>query len=101
MLETQVNFLTPELLQVDSLVREAAGTLEDALRNLDRSVQQQHGLTKEIQATMNISSEGDGDATGSDSIGDTILGTLNGFVGHMTEISQSTVQTGGTGERHP
>ena len=30
MLEGQVNFLTPELLQVDSLVREAAGTLEDA-----------------------------------------------------------------------
>ena len=46
MLESQVNFLTPELLQVDSLVREAAGTLEDALRTLDRSVQQQHSLAK-------------------------------------------------------
>jgi methyl-accepting chemotaxis protein len=92
MLESQVNFLTPELLQVDSLVREAAGTLGDALRTLDRSVQQQHSLAGEIQATMNISSEGDGDHTGSDSIGDTIMGTLDGFLSHMTEISQSTVQ---------
>jgi len=92
MLEGQVNFLTPELLQVDSLVREAAGMLEDALKTLDHSVQQQHGLANEIQAAMNISLKGDGDDAGSDSIGNTIMGTLDGFVSHMSEISQSTVQ---------
>jgi methyl-accepting chemotaxis protein len=92
MLEGQVNFLTPELLQVDGLVREAAGTLEDALKTLDRSVQQQHTLAKEIQANMNISLEADDENGGSDSIGTTIMGTLNGFVSHMAGISQSTVQ---------
>src|ERR1035438_5890078 len=55
MLEGQVNFLTPELLQVDSLVRAAAGTLEDALKTLDRSVQGQHSLVSEDQAALGIS----------------------------------------------
>jgi len=91
MLEGQVNFLTPELLQVDSLVREAAGTLEDALKTLSKSVQQQHSLASEVQANMNISLEGDGDQ-GSASIGTTIMGTLDGFVDHMTEISGSTAK---------
>jgi methyl-accepting chemotaxis protein len=92
MLEGQVNFLTPELLQVDSLVREAAGTLEDALKTLDRSVQQQHSLAKEIQTAMSISLEGDSAVAGSDSIGNAILGTLDHLLSHMAEISQSTGQ---------
>ena len=92
MLEGQVNFLTPELLQVDSLVREAAGTLEDALKTLNRSVLQQHSLAREIQANLSISLEGDAHSGKSDSIGDTIMGTLDGFVNHMTEISGSTVK---------
>ena len=88
MLEAQVNFLTPELLQVDSLVREAAGTLEDALKTLNKSVNQQHLLAGEIQATMHGSLQsGDGEA---ESMGGTIMGTLDVFVQHITEISEST-----------
>ena len=96
MLEGQVNFLTPELLQVDSLVREAAGTLEDALKTLDRSVQHQHLLAGEIQAAMQSSLEGDseGEAAGGnfDAMSATIMGTIDGFVNHIAEISESTVQ---------
>lgn len=92
MLEGQVNFLTPELLQVDSLVREAAGTLEDALRTLDRSVQGQHALVDEVQAAMRLSMEGSGDTAGFDAMSSTISGTLNGFVNHMAEVSRSTVE---------
>ena len=88
MLEGQVNFLTPELLQVDSLVREAAGTLEEALKTLNKSVLQQGSLVVEVQANMRISLEGDDSS--SESIGSTIMGTLDGFVAHMTEISEST-----------
>ena len=88
MLEAQVNFLTPELLQVDSLVREAAGTLEDALKTLNKSVTQQHLLAGEIQAAMHGSLQGgEGEA---DSVGGTIMGTLDGFLHHITEISEST-----------
>ncbi len=87
MLEAQVNFLTPELLQVDSLVREAAGTLEDALKTLNKSVTQQHLLAGEIQAAMHGSLQGEGEG---ESMGGTIMGTLDGFVHHITEISEST-----------
>jgi len=96
MLEGQVNFLTPELLQVDSLVREAASTLGDALKTLDRSVTQQHLLAGEVQAAMQSTLEGDdsGDGGGGsfDAMSATIMGTLDGFVHHMTEVSQSTEQ---------
>ena len=94
MLEGQVNFLTPELLQADSLVREAAGTLEDALKTLNRSVQHQHLLAGEVQAAMHTSLEGDASSAGGafDDMSASILGTLDGFVTHMTDISQSTVQ---------
>lgn len=96
MLEGQVNFLTPELMQVDGLVREAAGTLEEALKTLDRSVQQQHLLAGEIQAAMQSTLEGEGAATtatgGFEAMSATIMGTLDGFVGHIAEISQSSVQ---------
>ncbi len=89
MLEGQVNFLTPELLQVDSLVREAAGTLEDALKTLDRSVQHQHQLALELQGTMHASV--DGTSTGaSEDVGASILDTLNGFVTHIAEVSESS-----------
>jgi methyl-accepting chemotaxis protein len=92
MLEGQVNFLTPELNQVDSLVREAAGTLEDALRTLDRRVQRQHGLTEEVQSAMRVSLEGDaGSTAGFDTMSASIMGTLDGFVKGMMEVSNSTV----------
>jgi methyl-accepting chemotaxis protein len=89
MLEGQVNFLTPELLQVDSLVREAAGTLEEALKTLNKSVLQQSALVSEVQANMSISLDGD-DSSSSDSIGNTIMATLDTFVTHMNEVSTST-----------
>jgi methyl-accepting chemotaxis protein len=96
MLEGQVNFLTPELLQVDSLVREAAGTLEDALKTLNRSVSQQHLLAAEIQAAQRNSLEGDDQPNaapgGFDAMSSSIMGTIDGFLGHMTEISKSTTQ---------
>ena len=96
MLEGQVNFLTPELLQVDSLVREAAGTLEDALKTLNRSVTQQHLLASEIQAAQRNSLEGEESETtasgGFDAMSSSIMGTIDGFVSHMTEISKSTTQ---------
>lgn len=91
MLEGQVNFLTPELLQVDGLVREAAGTLEDALKTLDHSVQQQHGLVGEVQAAMRTSLEGEAGSGGFEAMSSTITGTLDGFVKHMAEVSRSTV----------
>ena len=91
MLEGQVNFLTPELLQVDSLVREAAGTLEDALRTLDGSVRVQHNLTGEVQLAMRTSLEGSV-TEGTTDVSASIMGTLEGFVTHMTEVSGSTVQ---------
>jgi methyl-accepting chemotaxis protein len=92
MLEGQVNFLTPELLQVDSLVREAAGTLEAALRTLDRSVQGQHALVAEVQATMRLPVEGSEGTDGFDAMSSTITDTLEGFVSHMAEVSVSTGQ---------
>jgi methyl-accepting chemotaxis protein len=91
MLEDQVNFLTPELLQVDSLVREAAGTLEDALKTLSRGVQHQHLLVSEVQAAMNNSLEGE-DAAGSDEASSSIMGTVDRLVDHIMEVSESTAQ---------
>jgi methyl-accepting chemotaxis protein len=91
MLEGQVNFLTPELLQVDSLVREATGTLDDSLRLLDSSVKVQHHLTNEIQMAMQASLEGSV-AEGATEVSASIMGTLDGFVTHMTQVSGSTVK---------
>lgn len=92
MLEGQVNFLTPELLQVDNLVREAAGTLEEALKTLDRRVQHQHGLTGEVQSAMRVSLEGGASSEGGfETISASIMGTLDGFVNGMMEVSSSTV----------
>jgi methyl-accepting chemotaxis protein len=76
---------------VDSLVREAAGTLEDSLKLLDSSVKVQHHLAGEVQQAMRSSLEGSGDADTGD-VSASIMGTLNGFVAHMTEVSGSTVQ---------
>jgi methyl-accepting chemotaxis protein len=90
MLEGQVNFLTPELLQVDSLVREAAGTLEDSLKLLDSSVKVQHHLTGEVQQALRTSLEGSAEAGASD-VSASIMGTLDGFVAHLTEVSGSTI----------
>jgi methyl-accepting chemotaxis protein len=89
MLEGQVSFLTPELLQVDSLVREAAGTLEEALKLLDSSVKVQHHLTGEVQLAMRTSLEGS-DAGGAADVSASIIGTLEGFVTYISEISSSS-----------
>ena len=89
MLEGQVNFLTPELLQVDGLVREAAGTLEEALKTLDRSVHHQHQLVGEVQVAMRASLEGGG-TTGTGDVSSSIMGTLNGFMTHINAISASS-----------
>jgi methyl-accepting chemotaxis protein len=91
MLAGQVNFLTPELLQVDSLVREAAGTLEDSLKLLDSSVKVQHHLAGEVQLAMRTSLEGSADAGASD-VSATIMGTLDGFVTHIAKVSSSSMQ---------
>lgn len=93
MLEGQVNFLTPELLQVDSLVREAAGTLEDALKTLNHSVLEQHSLASQIQSAMHSSPDGGATADGGfDSLSATIMNALDGFVGNLIEISRSSVE---------
>ncbi len=92
MLEGQVNFLKPELLQADSLVQEAAGTLEQALRTLDQRVQHQHHLAEEVQKAMVITLDGAQDSSGFDSISSSIGGTLDGFVTAILEISKSSVQ---------
>ena len=91
MLDGQVNFLTPELLQVDSLVREAAGTLEDSLKLLDSSVKAQHHLTGEVQLALRTTLEGSA-AEGAKNVGATIMGTLDGFVTHIAKVSSSSLQ---------
>ncbi len=92
MLEGQVNFLTPELHQVDSLVREAAATLEAALKTLDQSVQHQHRLAEDVQVAMRITLGGGQATEGLDAVGASIMGTLDGFVSNMLEISKSSMQ---------
>ena len=91
MLEGQVNFLTPELLQVDGLVREAAGTLEEALKTLSQSVQHQHLLVREVQANMSNSLEGE-EAGGADHASSSIMGTVDGLLNHIMSVSDSTAQ---------
>lgn len=91
MLEGQVNFLTPELIQVDSLVREAAGTLEAALKTLDQRVQHQHQLAGQVHEAMRISLAGGRTAQGTEAVGASIMGTLDGFVANMLEISKSSM----------
>lgn len=91
MLEGQVNFLTPELLQVDNLVREAAGTLETALKTLDLSVQHQHHLAGQVHTAMQVTMAGGRTAEGTEAVGASIMGTLDGFVDSMLEISKSSM----------
>ncbi len=93
MLEGQVAFLQPELNQADSLVGEASRTLGESLNTLDRSVQHQHRLAAEVQVAMAITLEGDAAAgEGFDAVSNSIMGTLDGFVTNMLEISQSSMQ---------
>lgn len=92
MLEGQVNFLKPELLQADSLVQEAARTLEQALKTLDQRVQHQHQLACDVQSAMVITLAGAQDSSGIDSISASIAGTLDGFVNAILDISKSSVQ---------
>jgi methyl-accepting chemotaxis protein len=88
MLEGQVNFLTPELLQADGLVREATATLGEALRTLDASVREQHHLAGQVQASVSTASEGQ--PGGHEAVGASIMKTLDAFVAHKLEVSQST-----------
>jgi len=97
MLESQVAFLNPELLQADNLVGEAAHTLGAALRTLDRSVQHQHHLASEVQVAMAFTIEGGpADATtpadAFNAVSTSIMGTLDGFVMSMMDISKSSMQ---------
>lgn len=92
MLEGQVAFLLPELRQADSLVGEATRTLGEALRTLDRSVQHQHQLASEVQGALSLTLEGGTAARGFDAISSSIMGTLDGFVAHMVDISASNRQ---------
>jgi methyl-accepting chemotaxis protein len=88
MLEGQVSFLTPELLQADGLVREATATLGEALRTLDAGVREQHFLAGQVQASVSTASEGQ--PGGHEAVGASIMKTLDTFVAHMLEVSQST-----------
>ena len=90
MLEGQVNFLTPEILQADGLVREATATLGEALRTLDNSVRQQHGLASQIQASVSTRLDEQGSTGGFGAVGASIMRTLDDFVAHMVEVSSST-----------
>jgi methyl-accepting chemotaxis protein len=98
MLEDQVAYLKPELLQVDGLVHEAAHTLEQALRTLDASVQAQNQMVQAVQGALRVesdsgeaSAEAQTETDGVDSIGATILHTLDGLVKGMLEVSTSSV----------
>jgi methyl-accepting chemotaxis protein len=92
MLEGQVNFLTPELRQADSLVREASATLSQALNTLDRSVQHQHHLASEVHVAMQTTLAGSGSADLCDAMSASIMGTLESFVNNMLETSKSSMQ---------
>lgn len=92
MLQGQVDYMKPQLAQVDSLVHEAALTLEQALRTLDGSVQKQHNLVAGVQQSLQMNVEGE--EAGSDdvdAVGASIMSTLNGFVDGMLEISRSSI----------
>lgn len=95
MLEGQVAFLGTELVQVDSLVHEAAGTLEQALRTLNAKVQRQYALAKEAHAAMQGTLDGSQADNGRQTVGASIMGTLDGFVAHMLDISKSTMKVVG------
>lgn len=92
MLHSQVDYMKPQLTQVDNLVHEAAHTLEQALRTLDGSVQKQHQLVAGVQQSLQMNVEGE--EAGSDdvdAVGASIMSTLNGFVDGMLEISRSSI----------
>jgi methyl-accepting chemotaxis protein len=90
MLEGQVHFLVPELRQVDDLVREAAGTLQEALNTLDRRVQHQHSLAEAVQSAMSASLEGAESGVGFDAMSTSIMGTIDGFLNNIMDVSKSS-----------
>jgi len=92
MLEGQVAFLRPELVQADDLVHEAAATLEEALNTLNQSVQHEYHLAESVQSALLISLESGDAAGGVEAVGESIMNTLNGFVDSMLEISKSSMQ---------
>ena len=92
MLEGQVAFLHTELGQVDSLVGEAAHTLEQALKTLSARVQAQHHLALSVQEAMRITGKGMDSTEATATLSATIIGTLDAFVGNMLEISKSSMQ---------
>jgi len=92
MLQGQVDYLQPQLQQVDSLVHEAARTLELALRTLDGSVQNQHQLVAGVQESLQMRvQEGAAQSDDVDAVGASIMSTLDGFVNGMLEISRSSI----------
>ncbi len=92
MLEGQVAFLQAELVQVDNLVHEAAHTLEQALRTLSERVKAQHRLALSVQEAMRIAGRDMDSTQAAATLSATIVGTLDGFVGNMLEISKSSMQ---------
>ncbi|HEX9082793.1 MAG TPA: hypothetical protein VF768_10965, partial [Holophagaceae bacterium] len=92
MLEGQVSFLRSELGQVDNLVREAAVTLEQALRSLSERVKAQHQLALSVQEAMRITGRDMDSTQATATLSATIVGTLDAFVGNMLEISKSSMQ---------
>lgn len=92
MLDGLVGFLKTELGQVDNLVREAAITLEAALKTLDGKVRHQYELAQSVQEALQITVTGDESRDGAPSFTTSIVGTLDGFVTNMLEISKSSMK---------
>ncbi|WP_306591720.1 methyl-accepting chemotaxis protein [Geothrix sp. 21YS21S-4] len=92
MLEGQVDFLSNELTQADNLVREAASTVEAALKSLDQGVDQQHRLAEAVLECMGTGSEGASADQAGGGFGTAIVGTLDTFVKHMLDISESSTR---------
>ncbi len=88
----RADFLRTELDRVDTLVGEAAHTLEQALMTLSDGVKTQHQLALSVQDAMHIASRGMDSTDAAATVSATIVGTLDAFVGNMLEISKSSMQ---------
>jgi methyl-accepting chemotaxis protein len=91
-LEGQASVLNSDLVQVDNLVRDAAGTLETALKSLDHRVHEQHRLAGEIQSAMRTTLEGSSSSSGFDDMSSSIMHTFDGFVQHMLDVSKTSLK---------
>ena len=92
MLDGQVTFLRAELIQVDGLVREAATTLEQALKSLDERVKTEHRLALSVQEAMRLGERDLECADVTATLSSSIVNTLDGFANNMIETSKSSVK---------